>query len=314
MQYRSSGIILRNFNLGESDRALKILSPDYGLVTAIAKGARKANSSFSAKTQAMNHCDFLLGKGKNFDVVSEVSIIRNFNLAKIDLLSLNLACLATEISEKVSEEVDSSEIFFDLLDIYLNYLNKLNENSSSETLDNQVLLLSIEFIWCIICNLGYKPDLDNCALTQRRRAASQIPQYFDLNNGSICSIEGYKQYREGYHTDDYVIPLKKFSFKLLKALDASPLSSLETDFQLNLEFNSLEARKPSAKNFREVLIEDFLVNYLKILLKELKETEISLFEINLELKSCLQLLYKHLEFRIHKECKSWKNLSEILYC
>jgi hypothetical protein len=43
------------------------------------------------------------------------------------------------------------------------------------------------------------------------------------------------------------------------------------------------------------------------------ETAFSLSSQNNELKSCLQLLYKHIEFQIHKECKSWKALEEVIY-
>ena len=42
------------------------------------------------------------------------------------------------------------------------------------------------------------------------------------------------------------------------------------------------------------------------------ETAFSLSSQNNELKSCLQLLYKHIEFQIHKECKSWKALEEVI--
>ena len=77
MQYRSKGIILKTKKLNEVDRILSILTENNGMVSAIAKGARKANSSLAAKTQALNECDFLLAKGKNLDIVSEVSIVQN---------------------------------------------------------------------------------------------------------------------------------------------------------------------------------------------------------------------------------------------
>jgi recombinational DNA repair protein (RecF pathway) len=343
MQYRSSGIILKTQKLGEADRILKILTPENGLVSAIAKGARRMNSSFAAKTQTLNHCDFLLAKGKNLDIVSEVSIVNNFLLGCSDLIALNLAFFASEITEKISDECDSTRNFFELLDIYLRHLksitaghlnkNRISENTetgayeqSDEIKTNQQLLLSIEFLWCIICELGYKPDLDTCTLTHKRRQPKQIPQYFDLSSGSICSTEGYELYRQGYHTDDHIIPLKKFTFKLLDALDRSPLSSLDTDFQVSFQ------EEDKKITLREILIEDFLVNYMQVSLGEIKssleadlsrlednalvpasETAFSLSSQNNELKSCLQLLYKHIEFQIHKECKSWKALEEVIY-
>jgi recombinational DNA repair protein (RecF pathway) len=370
MQYRSSGIILKTQKLGEADRILKILTPENGLVSAIAKGARRMNSSFAAKTQTLNHCDFLLAKGKNLDIVSEVSIVNNFLLGCSDLLALNLAFFASEITEKISDECDSTRNFFELLDIYLRYLksitaghlnkNRISENAetgayeqSGEIKTNQQLLLSIEFLWCIICELGYKPDLDTCTLTRKRRQPKQIPQYFDLSSGSICSTEGYELYRQGYHTDDHIVPLKKFTFKLLNALDRSPLSSLDTDFQASFGNTGIEDCEQSQEGcadtqlssrintedkkitLREILIEDFLVNYMQVSLEEIKasleagvqhhqhqldnnisssvpEIAFSLSSQNSELKSCLQLLYKHIEFQIHKECKSWKALEEVI--
>jgi recombinational DNA repair protein (RecF pathway) len=305
------------------------------------------NSSFAAKTQTLNHCDFLLAKGKNLDIVSEVSIVNNFLLGCSDLIALNLAFFASEITDKISDECDSTRNFFELLDIYLRYLKSitvghLNKNNNSKNAENgiheqsdeiktnQQLLLSIEFLWCIICELGYKPDLDICTLTHKRRQPKQIPQYFDLSSGSICSTEGYELYRQGYHTDDHIIPLKKFTFKLLDALDRSPLSSLDTDFQVSFQDEDKKI------TLREILIEDFLVNYMQVSLGEIKssleadlqlhhshlkdnapasvsETAFSLSSQNNELKSCLQLLYKHIEFQIHKECKSWKALEEVIY-
>jgi recombinational DNA repair protein (RecF pathway) len=346
MQYRSSGIILKTQKLGEADRILKILTPENGLISAIAKGARRMNSSFAAKTQTLNHCDFLLAKGKNLDIVSEVSIVNNFLLGCSDLLALNLAFFASEITEKISNECDSTRNFFELLDIYLRYLksitaghlnkNRISENAetgayeqSGEIKTNQQLLLSIEFLWCIICELGYKPDLNTCTLTRKRRQPKQIPQYFDLSSGSICSTEGYELYRQGYHTDDHIVSLKKFTFKLLDALDRSPLSSLDTDFQVSFQNENKKI------TLREILIEDFLVNYMQVSLEEIKasleagvqhhqhqldnnisssvpELAFSLDSQNNELKSCLQLLYKHIEFQIHKECKSWKALEEVI--
>ena len=357
MQYRSSGIILKTQKLGEADRILKILTPENGLVSAIAKGARRMNSSFAAKTQTLNHCDFLLAKGKSLDIVSEVSIVNNFLLGCSDLLALNLAFFASEITEKISNECDSTRNFFELLDIYLRYLksitaghlnkNRISENAetgpyeqSDDIKTNQQLLLSIEFLWCIICELGYKPDLNTCTLTRKRRQPKQIPQYFDLSSGSICSTEGYELYRQGYHTDDHIIPLKKFTFKLLDALDRSPLSSLNSDFQISFQDEDTQLSSPfNTENkkitLREILIEDFLVNYMQVSLGEIKssleadlqvhqshlkdhapasasETAFSLSSQNNELKSCLQLLYKHIEFQIHKECKSWKALEEVI--
>ena len=166
----------------------------------------------------------------------------------------------------------------------------------------------MEFLWCIICELGYKPELNFCSLANLRRKPNQIPKYFDLNNGSICSGKGYELYREGYHTNEHVIPIGKFTFKLLESLDRSNLSNLGTEIYLQ----EMHSGKEEAINYRKVLIEEFLVNYLETTIKENSLKGFNLAAQNQELQATLKLLYKHIEFQTHTECKSWKALSELL--
>ena len=313
MQYRSKGIIIKTQKLSEADRILKILTEEHGLVSAVAKGARRSKSSFAAKAQSLNKCDFLLAEGKSLDVVSELSILQKFNDNEQDILSLYLAFLAAEICEKVSFDEESSADFFYLLEIYLDHLKKIASQKSldKQIQENQKLLLSIEFLWCIVCELGYKPELNFCSLSNLKRKTNQIPQHFDLSNGSICSRKAYELYLEQHQISEEIIPLSKFSFKLLEALDKSPLSNPGTDIYLS-EIHSSDKKKESYQ-YRKVLIEEFLVNYLKVSLENQDSIEqFSMQEQNLELKASLKLLYKHIRYQTQINIKSWASLVEIL--
>lgn len=316
MQYRDKGIIVKTQKLNEADRILKILTEEHGLVSAIAKGARKSNSSLAAKTQTLNECDFLLAKGRNLDIVSEVSIIQKFSDNNQDLLAMYLAFFAAELCEKIAQDEQSIEDFFYLLEIFLEHLKKISQQSkvTEELQENQKLLLSVEFLWCIICELGYKPELNYCSLANIRRKPNQIPQYFDLSNGSICSGKNYKLYREGYHTDEQVTPISKFTFKLLDSLDKSALSNLGTEIYIDEVYDSEpNNQKKESYSFRKILIEEFLINYLQVSLSEGSSlSEFSIEAQNIELKSTLKLLYKHIEFQTHSECRSWSALADIL--
>ncbi|NQY79727.1 MAG: DNA repair protein RecO [Candidatus Caenarcaniphilales bacterium] len=316
MQYRDKGIIVKTQKLNEADRILRILTEEHGLVSAIAKGARKSNSSLAAKTQTLNECDFLLAKGKNLDIVSEVSIVQKFSDNNQDLLAMYLAFFAAELCEKIAQDEQSLEDFFYLLEIFLEHLKQISQQSevSEELQENQKLLLSVEFLWCIICELGYKPELNYCSLANIRRKPNQIPQYFDLSNGSICSGKGYELYREGYHTNEHVIPISKFTFKLLDSLDRSALSNLGAEVYIEEVHNSdASTQKKESYSYRKILIEEFLINYLQVSLSEGSSLyEFSIEAQNSELKSTLKLLYKHIEFQTHSECRSWSALADIL--
>ena len=319
MQYRSKGIILKNFKLNESDRIIKILTEERGLVSAVAKGARKSTSSLAAKTQTLNECDFLLAKGKSLDIVSEVSIVQKFTDLNTDLLSMYLAFFCSELTVKISLDDSCSVNYFYLLEIYLEFLKKLSRQSSlaEDITENQKLLLTVEFLWCLICELGYKPDLENCSRTNARRKPNQIPQYFDLANGSICSKAAFDDYMDSMNSAEQIIPLSKFNFKLLESLDKSPLSNLNSDFYVADIMNSYsvtqnESQELDDLKYRKILIEDFLLSYLKLSVEEYSNSDYDLSLQNQELASTIKLLYKHLEFQIQEECKSWKALAEIM--
>ena len=42
--FQTESIVLNLFNLGEADRIVTLLTPNYGIIRAVAKGVRKPNS------------------------------------------------------------------------------------------------------------------------------------------------------------------------------------------------------------------------------------------------------------------------------
>lgn len=76
--YKTTGINLKAMPLGESDRLLTILTPDVGLVRAVAPGARKHQSRLGGRSGlfVINQC--LVVKGKRLDKLIQAETLRTF--------------------------------------------------------------------------------------------------------------------------------------------------------------------------------------------------------------------------------------------
>jgi recombinational DNA repair protein (RecF pathway) len=138
-------------------------------------------------------------------------------------------------------------------------------------------------LWLIISELGYKPELDRCSLTKQERKLNQIAEYFDLNNGSICSRQAYFNSKDvNLNQDANIIPLDKLCFKLLKILDMN-IPSFEN------------------KTLNDYLLE---TNFYSLIAED--------DQLEQPFRQAFKLLAKHLEMQTHKVPKSFKALEEFL--
>ena len=56
-QFRTQAIVLSRRDFGESDRLLKLFTPDYGKISAVAKGARKPKSKVGGHIELFARSD-----------------------------------------------------------------------------------------------------------------------------------------------------------------------------------------------------------------------------------------------------------------
>jgi DNA repair protein RecO (recombination protein O) len=65
--YRATGINLKAIPMGETDRLITVLTPEYGLVRGIAPGSRKHKSRLGGRSDLFVINDWLIVKGKRLD-------------------------------------------------------------------------------------------------------------------------------------------------------------------------------------------------------------------------------------------------------
>lgn len=227
LDYQAKAIITKTQRLGDADKIVRLYCRDNGPISAIAKSAFKINSKSGPKLQVLNICEFLLAKGKSMDIVKEVKLQKSFKHINSNYDTLTLACYFMDILDHIAVSDDAYEELFDLIEESL-----LGLESAAKDSKEVVFTLAVSILWDLIKLLGYKPELDTCHMSQKQRGQDQIPQYFDMNNGSIITKLVYDALTE---EDPYLDSLVEFApgvFPILEALDQGILRDFQPDFEI----------------------------------------------------------------------------------
>src|SRR3954464_9254247 len=91
------GIVLRRYNLGESDRILVVYTRERGKIRVIAKGVRRTASKLAGHLEAFSHVNLLLAQGRELDVISQAQIQEPFAKLRDDLNRTAQAYVISEI-------------------------------------------------------------------------------------------------------------------------------------------------------------------------------------------------------------------------
>ena len=68
-KYKARGIILKGSSMKECDRLVTILTPEYGIIRAVAPGAKKLKSSLRGRTELFVVNDLVIIKGRSLDKI-----------------------------------------------------------------------------------------------------------------------------------------------------------------------------------------------------------------------------------------------------
>ncbi|MFN9734118.1 MAG: DNA repair protein RecO, partial [Microcystis sp.] len=156
--YQATGINLQGMAFGEADRLLTILTAEYGLIRAIAPGARKYKSSLRGRSELFVVNNLLIVAGKSLDKVVQAETIESYpklsqNLAKLTVSQyLCELVLAIALSEQPQREL------YELICGHLARIEVLDENQ-------YILPYLCQAIFHFLIIAGLVPQVHNCLLT-----------------------------------------------------------------------------------------------------------------------------------------------------
>jgi len=157
MDERSHGIILRVHPLTETSLIIRWLTPDFGRVATVAKGARQPKSPFRGKLDLFYLADFTFRRSRRSELhaLREVSLRDTHSFLRRELKYLQQVSYCAGLIEQTTEIETPIPVLFDLLKDLLTCLGR--QSPVAQTVPAFELKLLSE--------LGLKPDLGKSRLS-----------------------------------------------------------------------------------------------------------------------------------------------------
>lgn len=184
-QFKTNSIVLRRQSYGEADRIITFITPEYGKISAIVKGARRLQSKMAAGIELLseNELTLLKGRGELHTVISARQLASWDGLLD-DYENLQVAYELVKLCEESTEEGEGQNLY-DILCTALYGLNNKETHSA---------VVQVWYFMQLLRLHGQQPDLaqDKDA---HKLVAGRV-YHLDREHGVLEPIEG-----EGLDTD-----------------------------------------------------------------------------------------------------------------
>ena len=213
-KYTTTGIILQGLTLNESDRLVKVLTPDYGLISATAPGAKKYKSRLRGRTELFVINKLLIIKGRSLDKIIQADTIYTYPGLSKDLGKLAAAQYLAELALYLAVDEQPQAELYELLNEHLRRIEQLKSQTN-------VYPYLAQAVFHILAIAGIAPQVHACCLTQQ---PSEITS-FDINwRGGLSFEQG---------------GLVNILGQTNQATEDSP-NNYETSFVVNHKINAVE--------------------------------------------------------------------------
>ena len=238
-RFTIEGLVIKEMNVGESDRLVTLLTRDLGLVKAFASGAKNIKSKKGAATSLLTYSSFTILNKKGTNRIYEAVPIAQFFSMGEDIETLALSQYFCELGLVFGTEDSPNE---ELLRLILNSLHFITKEKRSLPIIKAIT----ELRTTTIC--GYSPNLVACEGCGSFEADIM---YFNLNDGSLTCFECNEQ-KEGILIDKTLLSAmrhivysdfgKLYSFEIPE-ISAKALSNITERFislQTDYKFKTLD--------------------------------------------------------------------------
>ena len=238
-KYKATGIILKGSSIKESDRLVTVLTPEYGLIRAVAPGAKKHKSRLRGRTELFVINELLIIKGRSLDKIIQADTIYTYPGLSRDIGKLAAAqylaelCLCLAVDEQPQPE---------LYEIFNEHLRRIEAFDSQES----VYPYLAQAVFHSVAIAGLTPQVFNCCLTQKllppNLASSQWRVGFSFEGGGIVDLETAQpvQLKKTGNQSDHSLLTEETHYHPLPKINHR-INSLELAILQQLNYRSLPA-------------------------------------------------------------------------
>ncbi len=184
-EYQATGINLKGMPLGEHDRLLTILTKEYGLIKAVATGARKHRSAMAGRSGLFVVNDLQVSVGRSMDRIKNAEMVQSFVGLGKTLAKLTAAQYLSELALMQALSAQPQEELFLVL---VEHLNRIQDAEN-----NHVLACLAHGTYHLLAIAGFAPQVHSCCISQRPVIANRkIPKWkagFSIVGGGVINLE-----------------------------------------------------------------------------------------------------------------------------
>lgn len=158
--YELTGIILQKKAFGENDLLVTFLSPECGLVRAIAPGARKHKSRLRGRTELLVVNNLFLITGRNLDRITQIETIESYPKLSQTIGKLTVSQYLAELVLNLALTEQPQTELYSLLREHLKRIENLSNT------DNLFPYIA-QAVFHLLAVSGIAPNVHNCIHTQK---------------------------------------------------------------------------------------------------------------------------------------------------
>ena len=252
-EIKTMGLVIRETELGEADKLLTVLTPDYGKIMVTGKGVQSLRSPHMTSAQLFSYSSFVFKKSKKYFYIADSDMEECFFNIRFDVEKLSLAGYFCDIAcDLALENVEDPE----LLRLMLNTLFAL---ANKKEMPEEQIKAAFEFK--AACNAGFMPILDRCGMCGTDELPDDVS--FDVMNGMIkcpsCASALKKEELDPDTTAEYFFKLSPAVLSALRYVSEAGVS----------KFLSFSLPKDELQLF-SLFCENYLISHLEHSFSSLK--------------------------------------------
>lgn len=181
-QYKATGIILKGTTLKETDRLVTVLTPEHGLIKAVAPGAKKLKSQLRGRTELFVINQLQIVRGRSLDKIIQAETVYTYPGLSQDIGRLATAQYLGELATYIAVDEQPQAELYELLNEHLRRIERLQPRQN-------VYPYIVQGVFHLLAIAGIAPQVQACCVSNRIVSLDDIsPQWrggFSFDSGGV---------------------------------------------------------------------------------------------------------------------------------
>jgi DNA repair protein RecO (recombination protein O) len=177
--HSTEAVVLHAFDYLESSRIVKLLTPDLGLRSVLARGARSSRKRFGAALDlfAQGSVELDVKPGRDLDTLGSFDVIRTRSGIGGDLARFAGASALAEMLLRFAQHDGDPDLFETASSAFDRIASASGDAARTAT---------IAAAWRLLSALGFAPSLDACSECDRPFADDETVLFSQSAGGAVC--------------------------------------------------------------------------------------------------------------------------------